>query len=342
MSKRALVQGAPTLTVVQIDSTDQPFEGNPGFTVWPATSPAGEFERDNGGTEYFLSSLAVFTDAGTDHRLRIWAISNSRSLADPTPNLAITHNVVEVSSYGVPPLSNQKPGNIPLADCINDTTFPTAAGPGCWRLLLATEPAHDEVLSPLDSNDSRMQQVVFSDGKLYGALDTVVNVGAMEQAGVAYYLIRPRNGRGIVSGSVVREGQIGLAGNNLVYPAVAALPNGKAVMAFTLVGADHHPSAAYVTLNEATGAGPIQVAAEGLGPEDGFTGYVAFAAPDPPRPRWGDYGAAVSDGKFIWTASEYIGQTCTFAEYVTAPFGSCGGTRGSLGNWGTRISKIRP
>ncbi|HET6149189.1 MAG TPA: hypothetical protein VFH68_16750 [Polyangia bacterium] len=342
ISKQDLAQGAESLSVVQLDTIEQLFEGNPGFTVWPASSPAGEFERANGGTEYFLSSLAVFTESGNDNRLRIWAINNSISLASATPNLSVTHNVIGVGSYGVPPLSNQKPGDIPLAACINDTTLPTEAGPGCWRFFFGTEPAHDEVLSPLDSNDSRMQQVVFSGGKLYGALDTIVNVGASEQAGVAYYVIRPRNARGAVSGSVVVEGQIGVAGNNLTYPALAALPNGKAVMAFTLVGADHHPSAAYVTVNQTTGAGPIQVAAEGVGPQDGFTGYAAFADEDGPRPRWGDYGAAVSDGKVIWTASEYIAQTCTFAEYVTVPFGSCGGTRASLGNWATRISRIRP
>ena len=74
----------------------------------------------------------------------------------------------------------------------------------------------------------------------------------------------------------------------------------------------------HVTVDEVRGAGPIQIAAEGAGPQDGFTGYVAFADPgSAPRPRWGDYGAAVSDGKFIWVASEYIGQTCAFAEYVT-------------------------
>jgi len=343
IAKRDLAQGAESLSVVQIDSVDHLFEGNPGFTVWPATSPAGEFECNGGGTEYLLSSLAVFPDSGTDNRLRIWAISNTKSLTDPAPALSVTDSVVKVASYGVPPLSNQKPGNIPLADCINDTTFPTAAGPGCWRLLsLATEPAHDEILSPLDSNDSRMQQVVFANRKLYSALDTIVTAGPAEQAGAAFYVIRPRLAHGAVTGSVVVQGQIGIAGNNLVYPAVAATSDGKAVMAFTLVGADHHPSAAYVTVNETTGAGPIQVAAEGVGAEDGFTGYNAFADPDGPRPRWGDYGAAVSDGSFIWTASEYIGQTCTFAEYTAAPFGSCGGTRGALGNWGTRISKIRP
>ena len=60
----------------------------------------------------------------------------------------------------------------------------------------------------------------------------------------------------------------------------------------------------------------------------------------PPRTRWGDYGAAVTDGSSIWIASEYIGQTCTYAQYYPTRrarrFGSCGGTRTSLANWGTR------
>jgi hypothetical protein len=343
ISKAALVQGVPDLTVAQIDTLDNPLDGNPGFTVWPAVSPPGDFERAGGGTEYFLSSVAVFNDSGTDSRLRIWALGNTSSLScGGTPSLSLVDSVVSVAAYGVPPLSNQRAGDIPLAECINDTILPTPLGPGCWRNLFATEPAHSEVLSPVDSNDSRMQQVTFSDGKLYGALDTVTTVGASEQAGIAYYVIRPQRARGgAVSGLVKQQGTIGLAGNNLVYPAIAAR-DGKAIMSFTLVGADHYPSAAYVTVDAQRGAGPIQIAAEGLGPQDGLTNYLAYADGGDLRPRWGDYGAAVSDGKFIWVASEYIGQTCTVSEYVTAPFASCGGTRAALGNWGTRISKIKP
>ena len=65
-------------------------------------------------------------------------------------------------------------------------------------------------------------------------------------------------------------------------------------------------------------------------------------------PRWGDYGAAVADGPSIWIASEYIGQTCTFNQYIqpsptnVAAFGTCGDTRGALGNWDTRISQLLP
>jgi hypothetical protein len=118
-------------------------------------------------------------------------------------------------------------------------------------------------------------------------------------------------------------------------------------MAFTLVGQDYYPSAAY-TLLDKKGTGDIHVASAGLGPTDGFTSYKAEVG-DPPRTRWGDYGAAVVVGKNIWIASEYIGQTCTFAQFTAGvsatslgAFGSCGGTRTSLGNWGTRISKVTP
>ena len=82
----------------------------------------------------------------------------------------------------------------------------------------------------------------------------------------------------------------------------------------------------------------------GVGLQDGFTEY-AYYAPVPPniRARWGDYGAADEDGGSIWIASEFIGQRCTFLEYISsAPFGSCGGTRRALGNWYTRISNVTP
>jgi hypothetical protein len=115
---------------------------------------------------------------------------------------------------------------------------------------------------------------------------------------------------------------------------------GRGVIAFTLLGDDHFPSAAYATLDIVAGAGEIHVAAGGLGPEDGLTGYKAFVG-YAGSPRWGDYGATAVDGNSIWIGSEYIGQTCTFTEFA-ATFGACGDTRSAFGNWHTRISKITP
>ena len=79
----------------------------------------------------------------------------------------------------------------------------------------------------------------------------------------------------------------------------------------------------------------------GKGPADGFTSYTAFVG-SPPRTRWGDYGAAVTDGNTIWLASEYIAQTCNLDQYLTSPLGSCGKTRTALANWATQLTKLTP
>ena len=89
------------------------------------------------------------------------------------------------------------------------------------------------------------------------------------------------------------------------------------------------------------GTGPISIAATGQATDNGFTSYKAQVG-NPPRTRWGDYGAAVTDGNSLWIASEYIGQTCTLDQYLTGAIGSCGATRTSLGNWYTRLSKLTP
>src|SRR5260370_41193926 len=120
------------------------------------------------------------------------------------------------------------------------------------------------------------------------------------------------------------------------------LPNGRGVTAFRFGGADHFPSAGYAGIDANAGTGAVHIAAEGVGLQDGFTGYKAQVFPNPVRPRWGDYGSAAVDGNTIWIASEYIGQSCSLTQYLQSPIGRCGGTRGALGNWGTRISNVTP
>ena len=343
MPKKALAAGAASFTVVEFDTVNYLLEpdGAQGFTVWPAQSPPGSYATDQNGTEYLLSSEAVFNESGTDNRIRVWAITNTGSLGNATPSPQLVHGVATVGTYGVPPSSDQKAGNAPLRDCINDTTVATPFGPGCWQFLLnPPEPAHDEVLANVDSNDSRMQQVSFANGKLWGALDTAVDVGGEQRAGIAWFVLQPQVSSNSVKVKTVLDGQLALANNNLVYPALAVLANGRGVMAFTVVGRDFYPSAGYAGIDAKAGAGDVHIAAAGLGPEDGFSNYKAFG--NPPRPRWGDYGAAATDGNSIWLASEYIGQTCTLAQYLTGAIGSCGGTRTSLGNWGTRVSRVTP
>jgi hypothetical protein len=324
-SKRALASNAQTITVQLFDTTDPTLtlDGSPGFTVWPAVSPGDRHNHDNGGTEFLLSSVAVFSNTNMDNRLRVWALTNTESL-NRTPALALTTRVVTVIPYTVPGSSAQKPGSVPLLTCIAD---PTCAP------LIGSAVNTTNVETRLPSNDSRMQQVVYANGKLWGALDTGLSIGGSAQNGIAFFVINPN------SLDVFQQGYVGLANNNANYPALAVTPEGRGVMGFTLVGADHFPSAAYVSIDAKVGAGDIHVVAEGAGPQDGFTGYVPLGG-TPPRPRWGDYGAAATDGSDIWLASGFIDQTCAYAEFLAQPFGQCGGTRGSLGNWATRITKL--
>ena len=169
---------------------------------------------------------------------------------------------------------------------------------------------------------------------------TTVSGSAALCARAAMFAVSPKiNGAGKIEGRVVKQGYLALADNNLTMPAIALTPSGAGAIAFTIMGEDRFPSAGYVRINSAGQVGPIHVVAPGLGPDDGFTSYKAFVG-DPPRTRWGDYGAAVTDGSSIWIASEYIAQTCTLTEWLTGAIGSCGGTRTALGNWATRLTKL--
>jgi hypothetical protein len=329
--KSELARGAARIHVTQFDTTGAD-QGNGGFTVWPAQSPSSrDFNNSNGGTEFFMSSNAVFTDTGVSDNIVVWSMTHTNSLGRNHPNAVLQDARVPVQTYSVPPPVVQKPGPAPLLECLNDPTCrPFVADPG-----------PPEELQTLDSNDSRMQQVAYTGGRLYSSLDTAIDVAGETHAGISWFVLNPRSNAHSVAATVRNQGQLGLAHNDLTYPAVGVTSQGRGVMAFTLAGSDFFPSAAYTDIS-ASGVGPIHVAAAGLGPQDGFAGYNIFNAPNPARPRWGDYGAASADGSDVWIASEYIGQTCTLAEYETAPFGTCGNTRTALANWGTRISVVRP
>jgi hypothetical protein len=304
-----------------------------GFTVWPAQTPGNQFDTDNGGTEFFLSSDAVFSNNGTSNSILLWTMSNTSSLnsASPAPTLGIA--ALAVDTYAVPPRAKQPAGDRPLSQCIADTVIV----PNCNTTVAGIASHNNATFGPpngsLNSNDSRMQQVSYANGKLWGALDTAVNVGGQDRAGLAYFVLNPH------SKKIVLQGQAGVANTDLTYPAVGVTESGRGVIAFTFTGDNDFPSAALAGLDAKSGMGDIQVAAVGAGPWDGFTSYIIFGSG---RPRWGDYGAAAVDGSDIWIASEYIAQACTYAQYLTAPRGQCGGTRGALGNWSTHVSKVTP
>lgn len=137
-----------------------------GFTVWPAQSAGANYATDNNGTEYFLSSRAVFADDGTSTDILQWTLTNTASLNTATPDLSGTIRDIPVDEYAVPGLARQPAGNHPLGDCIADTTV----HPTC-NLTVAGINTHDNSTfqnHSLNANDSRMQQVMYANGKQIG------------------------------------------------------------------------------------------------------------------------------------------------------------------------------
>jgi hypothetical protein len=380
-SKAQLAAGAASVTMQHIDTfgaVNQPSDAGstqPGFTLWPAQSPGtSSYDLNAGGTEYFLSSnatdeathpVAGFGGTYTSSQLVVWALTNTSSLNTASPALSLSNKVLTANQYGLPPKQHQ-PGSGTLATtdtpqgyCINDTTTVTIAGTGCWRLLFGRQPAHNEVISRPDSNDTRMQQVMYANGKLWGALDTALNPdGGAQRAGIAWFIVKPDVSTGSLAAKIALQGYLGVSGHDFTYPAIGVTSSGRGVMAFTDTGDATNPSAAYAPIDALVGVGPWSDVSGGGGAaqDDGFTSYKSQVG-NPPRTRWGDYGAAAVDGNSVWIASEYIAHACPYAAWG-GPFfvggtgdnllGTCGGAshgpgaRAALGNWSTRISKLTP
>ncbi len=315
MSKAALESG--TISAAQTQAIFQPTlaEGQ-AYTLQPATTPpGGATESANRGTEYFLSALDF--NGATDNRIAVWKLTNTSSLATAA-NVHLASSIVATETYGQPPAVTQKPGSTPLID-----------------YLKATKQANEH-MSLLNSNDDRMNQVVFANGHLWGAVNTAVkSPTGPTRSGIAWFIVDPSG-----TPSLVRNGYVSVAVDSVMFPAVAATAVGAGLMSFTLAGPNTYPSAAYVTLDAAHGASSVKVAKAGVGPADGFTGLVSFGGNG--VERWGDYGASgvAADGT-IWFAAETINQTCDLATFASTNF-RCGNTRSQLANWGTWISGVKP
>jgi hypothetical protein len=383
-SKAQLAAGAGTVNMQHIDTSglvNAPSDAGstqPGFTLWPAQSPGTtSFDVNAGGTEYFLSSNAgdeaqkpVAGTAGTrtSNQLIVWALTNTASL-NTVPALSLTNKILTVGQYGVPP-KQQQPGSgtaptttVPQGFCLNDeTTLLFNGQSGCWKLLVGAtaHAAGSEVVASPDSNDTRMQQVMYANGKLWGALDTALNPdGGAQRAGIAWYIVKPDVSTGSLAAKVALSGYLGATGYDFTYPAIGVTPSGRGVMAFTATGNSLSPSAGYAPIDGLVGVGDWNVVPGGQGAaaDDGFSGYKQQRFPARIRSRWGDYGAAAVDGNSVWTASEYVSASCNYTDWG-GPFfaggsgdnllGTCGGAshgpghRTALANWSTFISKFTP
>src|SRR6516165_222007 len=380
LSKAQLAAGASSVTVQHIDTfgmVNAPSDAGstqPGFTLWPSQSPGtSSFNPANNGTEYFLSSNAAdeaqhpvsgTPGTRTSNQLIVWTMTNTASLNTLSPAVSLSNKILTVGQYGVPPKATQ-PGSgtapdttVPQGHCLNNETTLLFDGQttGCWKLLVgaAAHAAGAEVVASPDSNDTRMQQVTYANGKLWGALDTALNPdGGPQRAGVAWYIVNPSTPK------VILSGYLGASGHDFTYPAIGVTPSGRGVMAFTDMGNATYPSAAYAPIDALVGVGAWADVPGGTGAaaDDGFSGYKQQNFPNPIRSRWGDYGAAAVDGNSVWIASEYIAAACDYTTWG-GPFfaggagdnllGTCAGpshgpgVRTALANWSTRISKLTP
>jgi hypothetical protein len=332
LSKTRTAAGAASVPLVHFDQVRVPGSGpaRPGFTLWPGQAPGTGYATANNGTIYFASSFAAeearpkdFT--GHASQIGTWWLANTGSL-NGTPHLTLGVKTSNVRAYGVPPLSNQKAGPVPLRDCVDTQCVDDLGGP---------YPPEQE--GGLDSLDSRVLTAQYVNGTLVSALDTAVQVKSNLQAGFEWFTV---NANG-ASSTLSRDGYVGVAQGNAVFPAIATDKTGRGYVGFTLAGANWYPTAGYTTWSNGPGS-TLHVAAPGAAPEDGFCEYLAFncADTDPPgiRPRWGDYGYAAWDGSRFFVANEYIAHSCSFARF-TQDF-TCGGTRSFYGNFSTHVQRL--
>lgn len=316
ISKARLVAGTAS-TVIHINAGTIPVPpqdaGNVWYSIQPSTSPGST--GNESGTEYFLSALQ-FGPAPYDNRIAVWALTNTESLNSHSPHLHLRHTVINTESYGMDPsgfFAAQKSGSTPLRDALGDT----------------------DPLETITANDDRMNQLVYANGLLWSGVNTSVSVNGKTLIGIAWFAISPSLGEEHLSASVHRQDYAAVAGEDVMFPSIGVNQSGNAVMSFTLVGPDYWPSTAYASVKNQTGN--IRVAGAGVGPIDDFDGYAAEGGASPVR--WGDYSAAVadSDGN-IWVAAEYVGQTCSLAQFLSDT--TCGHTRSLLANWGTFIRRV--
>ncbi|TMB56690.1 MAG: hypothetical protein E6J47_04475 [Chloroflexi bacterium] len=301
------------------------------YSLQPTTTPAGASSASvNNGTEYFLSALE-FT-GGLDNRIALWALTNTGSLSS-TPALSMHVKVLDSEVYGLPAAIQQRSGPAPLRALLKTSLASS---------VLGVRPASLPI-SLVQSNDDRMNQAIYLNGHVWGALNTRMKspTGAI-RTGIAWFDVAASWSGSTLGGSVSADGYVAVQNDNVVFPSVAANASGDVLVAFTLLGQDYFPSAAYAWLDPNDGTGDVNVVSWGIGPQDGFTGYITLDPVDHSIARWGDYSAATADESGnIWFATETINQSCGLSTFVNTGF-TCGSTRTIFANWGTTIAKVTP
>ncbi len=271
LSKAQLLAGDPTPNVVHFSGLSV------GGTIAYHLQPA--IEHSSAPAEYFMNSLDP--NNTYDTRLGVWAMTNRDHIAQGViPTLTAT--VISSEVYAMPP----------------NATTPAGYNSGF------AAPTSGVVTNDFDA----LQEVQYINGKLYGALDTSVNIpgDTSARSGVAWFEVKPAVSGGVISASskVTRQGYLAAQGLYLLYPHIEASATGTVAMTFSFGGPGTYLSAAYSVLSKGAFS-TVQTAAPGVTSDNGFTSTAAFGGVG----RWGDYSAGQLDpsGSGIWFATEYIG-----------------------------------
>lgn len=319
ISKRLLTEGRDPMLFGVVYGLGFDAWGVPlAFTVQPSVTPSGGYDTGMMGTQYFMSTRDM--DGTRDNVLDVWMMTGTNLL-----NL----------NYGstFPDLTRvQLTGQTYACDCIYSAPGGGATqkyGPYPLGQYGSAPIAPNQNLPRLDTNDDRMHQVIYSNGMLWGAASTVMNVvgqSATPTVGVAWWTVRANP---MMGASIYSQGYIGVKNSFLWFPAMAVSSTVRGVVAMTFSGPDRYPSTAYAQIDPMMGASSVRVAAAGTAPADGFTAYAPYTRNG--TERWGDYSAAATDESGnVWFATEMIGKD------ALDPY------RGAFINWGTWIGVTFP
>jgi hypothetical protein len=289
LDKYALAAGSTHPTLVHIETGTQ-FTG----TVQPATSPSGRYETAQGGTEYFMSAQDCeppdchVDEDSLENTIHTWALTHTSTLGSAHPDLRLFDRTVSSQVYGQPVPQRQKDGFHPLGE------------------------SHSEPVPPVESNDARMNQVVFAAGRLWGGVNTIAMPGPRD--GIAWFVVDPSVSSSGLHATIDEQGYVAGKdrGSFVSFPSIGVNDAGNGVIAYSLMGDRYYPSAAQSGIDKKGDTSNVQIVRNGFKPEDGFTCYAEEGFG--PNCRWGDYSAsfALPNGD-LWSATEFIGDNARTA-----------------------------
>jgi len=286
---------AATIFLYTVPTQSDPFGG---FRLAPASATQGSRSPS---TEYFVEADA---NLASNTSLETWALLRTGTLNGPSPTAPpLVEQGVATEGYSIPPPATQKAGPIPFGKTVGAL-----------------------VAQPVDSGFETQQNVTFANGTLYVQMVTGVKAGGVaSRAGLAWVVLRPKPGTSSISVKKVSNGYV-RASAQLLYPTIAVNASGVGWMGFTVAGANHFPSAAYIRFDGVKGAiGPIHIAKAGTRPLDDFTCYPGSG--NGPTCRFGDYSASQFFNGRIYTGVEYIHNLTDVAG-------------GADTNWATRVFSV--